>query len=163
MKPSIPDIGTVIRLEGDQAVIRMKHEGSCYKCGAAAMGLCKGGLMQELTVRNTKQARVGDTVKIGLDQRVQYKGYVLAYSIPAVALVIGTVGGQYLGASVNFPPLDIIGAIFSMIVAAYFSLRRLKRLDSAHAIEIVQVFSDPWIPGCSRPDEAVSDYYASYY
>jgi positive regulator of sigma E activity len=52
MKASIPDTGTVMKLEGEHAVVRMEHDGSCRKCGAAALGLCKGGLMQELTVRN---------------------------------------------------------------------------------------------------------------
>jgi positive regulator of sigma E activity len=82
MKPSIPDTGMVIRLERENAVIRMKGDGSCGKCGVAALGLCRGGLMQVLTVKNTERARVGDTVKIGLVQGVQFKGYVLAYVIP---------------------------------------------------------------------------------
>lgn len=153
MKPGIPDTGTVLRFEGENAVIRMKHEGSCRKCGAAAMGLCKGGLMQELTVRNAGRARVGDTVKIGLVQRIQYAGYVLAYVIPAAALVIGMVGGHFLGACAGFPPLDIITGFFSMIVASFFSLRRLRRLDANSAIEIASVLSDPWNPGLQRPEE----------
>jgi positive regulator of sigma E activity len=164
MKPSIPDSGTVIRLEGEQAVIRMKHDGSCRKCGAAAIGLCKGGLMQELTVNNSKRARVGDTVKIGLAQRVQYTGYFLAYVIPSVALVFGTVGGYYLGTYASFPAMDIIAGFVSLIVVSFFSLRRLKRLDSSSAIEIVHVLSDPWTPRSSGSDEeTVPDYFSSYF
>ena len=78
MKASIPDAGMVIRLEGENAVIRMKGDGSCRKRGVAAAGLCTGGLPQVLTVRNPQQALVGDFVKIGLVQRVQFKGYLLA-------------------------------------------------------------------------------------
>jgi len=150
MKPAIPDTGTVLRLEGENAVIRMKHEGSCRKCGAAAMGLCKGGLMQELTVRNSERARVGDAVKIGLVQRVQYTGYVLAYVIPAAALIVGMVGGHFLGTYAGFPPLDIIAGFSSLVAASFFSLRRLKRLDSTSAIEIVNVLSAPGYPGSQR-------------
>lgn len=147
MKPSIPDSGTVIGLEGANAVVRMKHDGSCSKCGAAAMGLCKAGLMQVLTVRNSLRARVGDTVKIGLVRGVQYRGYVLAYVVPAAALVLGAVVGHMLGAYAGFQPLDIIGGFLSMIVVSFLSFRRLRRLDSSHAIEIVHVASDPWAPG----------------
>lgn len=146
MKPSIPDTGTVIRLEGEHAVIRMKHEGSCRKCGAAAMGLCKGGLMQELTVKNSQRARVGDAVKIGLVQRVQYTGYFLAYVIPSAALVFGMVGGHFLGTYTGFPAVDIIAGFISLISISFFSLRRLRRLDSSSSIEIVHVLSDPWNP-----------------
>ena len=164
MKPSIPDRGTVIRLEGEHAVIRMKHEGSCRKCGAAAMGLCKGGLMQELTVKNSKRARIGDTVKIGLVQRVQYTGYFLAYVTPSAALVFGMVGGHFLGAYANFPALDIMAGFISLIVVSFFSLRRLRRLDSSASIEIVHVLSDPWNPGSLGTDEeTIPDRFPSYF
>jgi len=164
MKPGIPEIGTVIRLEGENAVIRMKKDGSCGKCGVAAAGLCTGGLMQVLTVKNTKQARVGDSVKIGLVQGVKFKGYVLAYVIPSAALIVGAVVGHFLGTYAGFPALDVIAAFFSLFVAAFFSLRQLKRLDSSNSIEIVDVLYDPWNPGSQRPDEeTISDYYLSYF
>jgi positive regulator of sigma E activity len=153
MKPSIPDSGTVISLEGDNAVVRMKHDGSCRKCGAAAIGLCKGGLMQELTVRNSMRARTGDTVKIGLVRRVQYKGYVLAYAVPAVGFLFGAMAGHFLGTYTGFPPLDIIGGFFSLIGVSFISFGRLKRLDSANSIEIVQVLSGPWCRESLRSDE----------
>ncbi len=147
MKPSIPDTGTVIRLEGEYAVVRMKVEGSCWKCGAAAIGLCKVGIMQVLTVRNPQRARVGDPVRIGLVDRVQYAGYVLAYVVPALALVLGSIAGHYLAEFVRFRPLDIITGLSSLVVFSSFSFRRLKRLDSAHSIEIVNVLLDPWESG----------------
>lgn len=165
MKPSIPDIGTVIRLEGPNAVVRMKHEGSCSKCGAAAIGLCKGGMMQVVTVRNIKRACVGDTVKIGLVQGTQNRGYLLAYVVPAAALIVGISFGHVLAGWAGFPPLDIIAGFSLMIAASFFSLRRLKRLASVSSIEIVQVLTDPWTPGdgsCAE-ENSVADYYASYY
>lgn len=163
MKPTIPEIGTVIRLEGGRAVISMKHEGSCRKCGAAAIGLCKGGLMQELTVRNSKQARVGDTVKIGLEQGIQYRGFFLAYVIPAAALIMGMAGGHFLGAYTGHPALDIIAGFTSLIVISLYSVRRLKRLDAASSIEIVQILSDPWRPSQGSAEKTIPDYDLSYY
>lgn len=162
MKPTIPDTGTVIRLEGEHAVIRMKHEGSCQKCGAAAIGLCKGGLMQELTVKNSKQARIGDTVKIGLVQGVQYRGFILAYAFPAAALVFGIVGGHFAGECAGFPPLDIVTGFLALIAVTFFSLRRLKRLDAANSIEIMHVLTDPWIPCPKAYEETVHDHFNVY-
>ena len=162
MKPSIPDTGMVIRLEGGNAVIRMKSDGSCGKCGVAALGLCRGGLMQVLTVRNSERARVGDSVKIGLVQGIQYKGYVLAYVIPVAALICGIAGGHILGTYAGLPALDIIAGFVSLIIVSFFSLRRLKRLDASSSIEIVKVLYDPWDPGSLRSDEAtVPDHFIS--
>ena len=128
------------------------------------MGLCKGGLTQELTAKNSKRARVGDTVKIGLVQRVQYTGYFLAYVIPSAALVFGMVGGHFLGAYAGFPALDIVAGFISLIVVSFFSLRRLRRLDSSASIEIVHVLSAPWNPGSPEPgEETIPDCFPSYF
>ena len=146
MKASIPDTGTVIRLEGGNAVISMEGDASCRKCGAAAIGLCKGGMLQVLTVRNRTGARVGDRVKIRLAQEVQFRGYLLAYMVPTAAFIFGIVAGHFLGSWLGFPPLDIIAGFFSLVVAAFFSFRRLKLLNNTNAIEIANVLLDPWIP-----------------
>ena len=159
MKPGIPDTGMVIRLEGENAVIRMKSDGACWKCGVAAAGLCTGALAKVLTVRNSRQARVGDSVKIGLVQGVQYRGYLLAYVVPSAALVLGAVAGHFLGTYLSFPPMDIIAGFFSLVVVSFFSFRQLKRLDSSSQIEIVSVLFDPWNPGSRSPDEeTIPDY-----
>ena len=51
MKPSIPEIGTVIRLQGDIATVMLKGGESCKGCGQAKIGLCKaGGTTMMLTV-----------------------------------------------------------------------------------------------------------------
>jgi hypothetical protein len=67
--------------------------------------------------------------------------------IPSAALVIGIAGGHFLGTAVGFPPMDSIAGFFSLIVGSFFSLRRLKRLDSSSSIEIVKVLYDPWNTG----------------
>lgn len=162
MKPGIPDTGMVIRLEGENAVIRMKGDGSCSKCGVARAGLCKGGLMQVLTVKNSMRAHVGDSVKIGLVQGIQLKGYLLAYVLPSAALVFGAVGGHFLGTYAGFPPLDIIAGFTSLLVVSFFSLRRLKRLDSSSSIEIVNVLFDSWNSGSPKSgEETIPDYLIS--
>ena len=118
--------------------------------------------MQELTVKNSKRARVGDTVKIGLAQGVQYRGFVLAFVIPSAALIFGAAGGHFLGSRAGFPALDIVTGFFSLIVVSFFSFRRLKRLDSSHSIEIVNVLFDHRNPGPLKSDkEAIPDYFIS--
>ncbi len=144
MKPSIPDTGTVIRLDGARAVVRMKHEGSCRKCGAAALGLCKLGQLQVLTVANAVHAEVGDHVRIGLVRRTRYTGYVLAFVVPPAALILGSLAGHILAAYAGFPALEVITGLVTMIAVSFFSFRRLKRLDASSSIEIVSVLLDPW-------------------
>jgi len=118
--------------------------------------------MQELTIRNSKQARVGDIVRIGLVQRVHTTGYLLGYVVPPSALVFGSVGGAFPGTYVGFPPLDSIAGLLSMIVASFFSLRRLQRLDASSSLEIVNVRSDPRGPGFpGSAEELIPDRFIS--
>lgn len=146
MKASIPDTGTVIRLEGRNAVISLLGDASCRKCGAAAIGLCKGGMMQVVTARNTSCAHVGDRVKLGMAKDIQYRGYVLAYVVPATAFILGTVAGHFLGDLAGFQPLDVITGFGSLIAVSIVSFRRLMQLDSANAVEVIDVLTGPWVP-----------------
>ncbi len=79
---------------------------------------------------------------------------------PALTLILGSVAGYYLGALLGFPPLDVITGFLSLIVVSFFSFRRLKRLDSCHSIEIVNVLLDPWGLGAlSSEGGAMHDQY----
>lgn len=161
MKPTIPDVGIVVRLQGEKAVIRMKHEGSCRKCGAAALGMCKAGFMQELIVRNKIGAQIGDTVKIGLVKYIQYTGYVLAYTVPAAALLVGIAAGYFLREYAGFKVPDALMGFAFMFTASFFSFRKLKHIDSASSIEIVGI-SSPAKAEFHKPDEkTIADYYLS--
>jgi hypothetical protein len=40
MKPTVPETGTIIRIEGENAVILMKGGKSCRGRGMAEIGLC---------------------------------------------------------------------------------------------------------------------------
>jgi hypothetical protein len=66
---------------------------------------------------------------------------------------MGAVAGHYVGTYAGFPPLDIIGGFLSLIAVSYFSFRRLRKLDSANSIEIVQVLTGPWCPEPLRSDD----------
>jgi hypothetical protein len=41
MKPAVTESGTIIRLDGDNALIMLEGGRACKGCGAAKMGMCK--------------------------------------------------------------------------------------------------------------------------
>ncbi len=140
MKASIPEDGTVIRIEGENAVVFIKGEKSCKGCGAAQMGLCKGGMSTlTLTVRNTAGAGVGDTVKVGFEQGVQARGYLLVYIFPLISLVAGAFAGNVIGKHLDIKQLDVILAFISLSVTVFYSFRRLKKLDSLSRMVIERI------------------------
>jgi len=82
--------------------------------------------------------------------------------VPALALILAAWRAITSGNHLGFPPSDIITGFLPLGVVSFFSFRRLKRPDSCHSIEIVNVLLDPWdhgYPGCyggTKHDRCIS-------
>jgi len=143
MKPSVPETGTVIRLEGNHAVIMLKGGKSCKGCGAAKIGLCRSGnTSMFLTAGNSIGAGVGDTVQIDLDKRVKRTGFLLAYVVPLFSLLAGALAGHIIGDHFSVSSLDVVAGFISLVLVSLFSFIRLRRLDRSHKMVVKKVISD---------------------
>ncbi len=132
----------MIRLEGDRALVLLRGEESCKGCGAAAIGLCKAsGITATLSVKNTRHALPGDTVTVALDRSIQRRGFLLAYGIPLISFVTGSLAGHVAGTELSIPSLEVIAGFASLLLSGAFSLRRLKRLDNSSLMTIKQIVS----------------------
>lgn len=143
MKPSIPETGTVIRLEDDNAIIVLNGGQACKGCGAAKIGLCRaGGNANTLKAKNHKGAHVGDTVTIGIDETVKWKGYALSFIIPIASLIAGTILWHIIGWYLSLPSIEIPGGMTTMFVVSAFSFRKLHILDSTSSMAIKRIVTD---------------------
>jgi positive regulator of sigma E activity len=142
MKPTIPETGTVIKVEKSMVVVVLNSVGSCKGCGAAKMGLCKpAGNMSVLKSKNTLNAVVGDTVKIGLDIRVQRKGFFLAYIIPVISFITGSLAGDMVGRAFSIPSLEVITGFSSLLLSSLYAFRMLKKLDASSLMTVKEIVS----------------------
>ncbi len=154
MKPSIPEIGTVIRLQGDTATVMLKGRESCKGCGQAKIGLCKAASTNMmLTVKNPVGAKVGDSVTVGIDKEIKTKGYFLAFIIPLLSLIFGALSGHVIGRQLSIPSLEVVSGFIALLFVSFFSFRRLKILDSSSSMAIKSVISDNRFSECIESDE----------
>lgn len=154
MKPSIPEVGIVIKLQEDVATVMLKGRESCKGCGQAKIGNCKtinNDII--LKVKNSMGARVGDIVTIGVDKATIMKGYFLAFIIPLLALIIGALIGDIVGKYFLIPSLDVILGFIAFLFISFLSLRKLKLLDSSSSMIIKSVISDQIFTECIESDE----------
>lgn len=143
MKPSIPEIGTVIKLQGDTAVVMLKGGEPCKGCGQAKIGLCKAGrTTMMLTAKNFIGAKVGDAVTVDLDKGVKAKGYLFSFIIPLISLIFGALIGYVLGQYFSMPSLEVIAGFSIFLLASLYSLKRLKVLDDSYSMVVKSVVSD---------------------
>lgn len=140
MKPSIPELGRIIRLDGDIATILLQGGKHCEGCGAGKLGLCKpSGNAGLLKARNAVSASVGDHVRVGLEQDVQTKGYMLAFIIPLISLIAGSVAGSLIGGYFSLQSMEVIIGFGALAVTLFFTIRRLKRLDKSNSLTISEI------------------------
>ncbi len=140
MKPTVPETGKVIKLDRDMAVVLLQGGESCKGCGAAAIGLCKAsGLTATLAVKNTKHAVPGDTVTVALDKSIQRRGFLLAYGIPIVSFIAGSILGYVMGKELSIPSLEVITGFASLVASVAWSLRELRKLDKSSSMMIKEI------------------------
>jgi len=92
----IEETGTVIKVEGITARVRVQKRGSCEGC--AATGVCdpsEGGM--EIEALNPVNAKAGQTVKVSIAASSYLKGTMLIYGLPVIALVSGAITGKVIG------------------------------------------------------------------
>ncbi len=154
MKPSIPETGTVIRLQGEMATVILKGGKSCKGCGQAKIGLCRAGeTNMVITAKNPIAAKVGDSVIVELDRPTMTKGYFLAFIIPVLSLIFGTLAGHIVGKYLSIPSLEVMVGFMTFFLVSFFSFRRLKILDSSSSIVIKSVISDSRFSESIESDE----------
>jgi positive regulator of sigma E activity len=142
MKPTVPETGTVLKTDGDIALVLLKGGQSCRGCGAGKMGLCsagKGSMM--LSAGNAVGAHTGDTVLIGIDEAVRWKGYSFAYLLPLLSFVVGAFTGYLTGQYLAVPFLDAITGFSAFLATSAFTLLRLRKLDRTCRMAIKKVLS----------------------
>ena len=91
----IEETGTVIKVEGITARVKVQKRGSCEGC--AATGACdpsEGGM--EIEALNPVHAKAGQTVKVSITAQSYLKGTMLIYGLPLIGLVAGAITGKVI-------------------------------------------------------------------
>lgn len=124
----IEEQARVIGVSGDVAEVATVRHSACGGC-AAKQG-CGTSLLaawfpqRELTFRlqNPVDARVGDTVVIGLNEGALQRSSLLVYGLPLMGLLIGAIAGDQFFIALAWPSElgGIIGSLFGLTAALGF-------------------------------------------
>lgn len=143
MKPTVPELGTVIRLDQGRAVVLLQGGDACKGCGAGKLGLCKpSGGISTLTVLNGAGAAVGDSVRIGVAGKTQTAGFLLAFIIPFLSLIAGAAVGYWIGQELGIPSLEVVTGFATFLAVSWLTFRRLRTLDSQPSMVIEEIVRD---------------------
>lgn len=109
------EVGEVVRIKGDMAVVRIQRSSACRHCGACGLGAGPDDML--LTLPNSLNAKPGDLVEVSLESGQLLKASAITYLIPLVALIVGVIVGYALG---GYMAVDrqLAGAVLGLVFTA---------------------------------------------
>lgn len=133
--------GYIIEIVDEKtAKLKMQRHSACASCGKCVTSSEKKDIIVE--VDNSIGAKIGDHVEVNMETVNVLKATAIAYLVPLVALLVGTIGTYYaldaMGIGANIEAIS--GAVgISLTLITFFMLKKndKKFRDSKEYIPIV--------------------------
>ena len=121
------EIGQVISIGDNTALVRFERSSACQKCGACMMSQSQKEML--LNTENTLGASEGDWVQVDIESPVIIRASLISYIFPLLMLIAGLVIGYFLNEAVRiFDNSEIAASILGIlfVAGAYFGIRLLE-------------------------------------
>lgn len=133
------EIGIVKVTDGVFATVSVEKKSACEQCKAGCNVTDSGA---EIEAVNRANARVGQRVRVEFRSYSYLKGSILAYGLPALALIAGAVAGKEFFSSFFQMDPDIVSAIsgfgafiLTFVIVKLWSMRIEKKIEYKPVIE----------------------------
>lgn len=133
----ITETGKVIALKEDQAWVQTIRQSACESCSARSgcgqrvLASATSGRANQVLVRNTVDARVGDEVTLGIDEQALLGASLLVYALPLLLMALASVAGHQLSGGADLGA--IAGAVGGLTLG--FVLGRWRQTGRGHRYE----------------------------
>jgi sigma-E factor negative regulatory protein RseC len=144
----IRESAQVIALDGDYALVQTQRRATCESCavnkgcGTSVLAKVIGRRYAQIRVLNVPQAKIGDTVIVGMGESGLLKSALLVYCLPLLAVVLFVMVGSVLlgphftdGMAIVF---GVAGFGFALIVIKLLTAHLIQNPDYQPAILTVE-------------------------
>ena len=138
----IEDIGKVVRVEGDNALVEVERTSACTQCGLQEVEELVTGKPVFMAL-NTAKATIGETVKVRVQSAAYLKASAFIYGIPILCLIIGALLGFYLAGEFGISSdtmsalLGMTGLIIGIVILFLFRRRGTKKEYMPVIVEVI--------------------------
>ncbi|MGO0882068.1 SoxR reducing system RseC family protein [Clostridioides difficile] len=135
--------GFIMEIVDDRtAKLKMQRHSACAACGKCATADSSESKEILVEVDNTIGAKVGDHVEVSMDNMNVLKAAVMAYIIPLVALLVGTIGTFYVLGAIGMTSgveaiSGLVGICLTVICYLYLKKNDKKFRDSREFIPVI--------------------------
>lgn len=115
----IEEYAVVTKCSDTQATLEIERRTACGLCGQkrgcgnATWGKMLGHESHDFTAENQVNAKVGDSVVVGIDEQAVLNSALFLYVVPLVSLLVGTLIADYLFKNQFYV---IIGAVLGLVL-----------------------------------------------
>ncbi len=144
------EIGCVISVKDDAAIVAMPTSKECERCGACI--IAGEGKQVLLLAKNTAGASEGDTVEVEIAPGKVIAAAFIIYVIPILLTIVGFLIGSAMAGGdpdSNIPIVVAIAFLVASFVAVWLYDMRLRRVERRQAI-VTRVLSDTECEETSR-------------
>lgn len=130
----IEEYAVVTKCAGNQATLEIERRTACgicgqkRGCGNATWGKLLGHESHEFTADNDVDAKVGDSVVVGIDEHAVLNSAFLMYVVPLAGLLVGTFVADYLTKNQFYV---ILGAALGLTVGFLWAKGHLLGRDQS--------------------------------
>ena len=127
----IEELAKVIDIDGEFAVVVAERQSACGGCTARAgcgttwLAALLPRRRHCLSIRNDIGAQTGDTVILGLEEKLLQRSSLLLYAVPLIGLLAGAMLGE--GASTAFGISAELGSIVAGLMGLSAALMFVRR------------------------------------
>lgn len=135
--------GFIMEIVDDRtAKLKMQRHSACAACGKCATADSSESKEILVEVDNTIGAKVGDHVEVSMDNMNVLKAAAMAYIIPLVALLVGTIGTFYILGAIGITSgveaiSGLVGICLTVICYLYLKKNDKKFRDSREFIPVI--------------------------
>lgn len=136
------EVGHVISVKDDAAVVVMPTSGECERCGICMVA--SGGREAILLARNPVSAAEGDTVEIEISPGKVIAAAFIIYMVPVIMTILGFVLGNALTGGTddaNLPMVLAVVFLAASFVGVWLYDRHLRKAERRQAT-VVRVLPD---------------------
>ncbi len=145
----IEEIGKVLTVDGDYALVETQRKTTCggcaakTSCGTGVIGQFIGNRFSQIRVHNSIGAKPGEEVVLGVPEKILTTASFRFYIIPLVLLVLFALLGEWLADEfnqVNTEPFSIFGGLLGLIVGSVWLKRFSKTVgaDKSYQVTILR-------------------------
>lgn len=134
----IEEQAQVVETRGDRLVLQAQTKSACGNCaaskgcGTSVLSKVIGRKFTRFHADNSIDAKVGDTVVVGISEDALIKGSLMMYIVPIIGMLVCALAAEYyLDALAEYRDLSIaVSGIFGLVAGAYLAKWYFQRQSS---------------------------------